>query len=112
MKYSSQESENQQLSLQSLLQNSFFLVLCLPRQVLTSNGAIHHDLQLSPSTCCNPLSTSSSVTSFLVFLSSLFPSILTSIIVIIQNLLVKLKNIFLGLRFYFLLYFCDKGDTY
>src|SRR6218665_1583715 len=34
----------------------FFLVLCLPRQVRTSNGAIHHDPQLSPSTCCNPLS--------------------------------------------------------
>src|SRR6218665_1858350 len=48
----------------------FFLVLCLPRQVRTSNGAIHHDLQLSPSTCCNPLSAYSPVTSFLVFLSS------------------------------------------
>src|SRR6218665_1255908 len=48
----------------------FFLVLCLPRQVRTSNGAIHHDLQLSPSTCCNPLSASSQVTSFLVFLFS------------------------------------------
>src|SRR6218665_818661 len=33
----------------------FFLVLCLPRQVRT---------------CCNPLSSSSSVTSFLVFLFS------------------------------------------
>jgi len=29
----------------------FFLVLCLPSQVRTSNGAIHHDVQLSPSTC-------------------------------------------------------------
>src|SRR6218665_2634361 len=48
----------------------FFLVLCLPSQVRTSNGAIHHDPQLSPSTCCNPLSASSPVTSFLVFLFS------------------------------------------
>src|SRR6218665_350858 len=32
----------------------FFLVLCLPRQVRTSNGVIHHDVQISPSTCCNP----------------------------------------------------------
>src|SRR6218665_3426063 len=48
----------------------FFLVLCLPRQVRRSNGAIHHDPQLSPSTCCNPLSVSSPVTSFLVFLFS------------------------------------------
>src|SRR6218665_2568270 len=49
-----------------------FLVLCLPRQVRTSNGSIHHDPQLSPSTCCNPLSASSPVTSFLVFLFSFF----------------------------------------
>src|SRR6218665_2673100 len=48
----------------------FFLVLCLPRQVRTSNGAIQHDPQLSPSTCCNPLSASSPVTSFLIFLFS------------------------------------------
>src|SRR6218665_233340 len=59
----------------------FFLVLCLPRQVRTSNGAIHHDPQLSPSTCCNPLSASSPVTSFLVPLF-FFPSILPSIIVL------------------------------
>src|SRR6218665_1050759 len=48
----------------------FFLVLCLPRQVRMSNGAIHDDPQLSHSTCCNPLSASSPVTSFLVFLFS------------------------------------------
>src|SRR6218665_1663974 len=45
----------------------FFLVLCLPMQVRTSND---HNPQLSPSTCCNPLSASSPVTSFLVFLFS------------------------------------------
>src|SRR6218665_2511600 len=38
----------------------FFLVLCLPRQVRT---------------CCNPLSSSSPVTSFLVFLFIFFPSV-------------------------------------
>src|SRR6218665_177392 len=48
----------------------FFLVFCLPRQVNTSNGVVHHNVQLSPSTCCLHLSSSSPVTSFSVFLFS------------------------------------------
>src|SRR6218665_378173 len=63
-------SKRQDLFLSFAYCYHFFLVLCLPRQVRTSNGAIHHDPQLSPSTCCNPLSASSPVTSFLVFLFS------------------------------------------
>src|SRR6218665_496553 len=52
-----------------------FLVLWLPRQIHTSNSTIHHDVQISPSTCCNSLSSSISVTSFSVFLfSSILPS--------------------------------------
>src|SRR6218665_3008717 len=45
-----------------------------------SNGAIHHHVQLFPSTCSNRLSSSGLVTSFLVFLFSF--SILPSIIVL------------------------------
>jgi len=45
----------------------FFLVLCLPRQVPTSNDAIRHDDHLSPSTCCNPFPSSSPITSFSAF---------------------------------------------
>jgi len=52
----------------------FFIVLCLPRQVRTSTGATHHDFQLSPSASCNPLSSSSPVTSFSVFLFSFYLS--------------------------------------
>jgi len=51
---------------------SFFLVLCcLHRQIHMSNGAIHRDVQLSLSTCCNRrLSSSRPVTLFLVFVCS------------------------------------------
>jgi len=59
----------------------FFLVLCLPRQVCKSNGTIHHDVQLSPLTCCNPLS-SFSPGNIILGLPLFFPSILPSIIVL------------------------------
>jgi len=35
------------------------MVLSLPRQIRTSNGTVHHDVQLSLSTCCKTLSSSS-----------------------------------------------------
>src|SRR6218665_2007257 len=47
-----------------------FLVLCLPRQIHTSNGTIHRIIQLSSSICCYPLSSSGPITSFSVFLLS------------------------------------------
>src|SRR6218665_595593 len=51
-----------------------FLVLCLPRQVHTSNGTIHRIIQLSSSICCYPLSSSGPITVFLLSFSlSFFP---------------------------------------
>lgn len=57
----------------------FFLsVLSLPRHARTSNDDIRHDVQLSRSTCCNRLSSSSLITTFSIFL--MFPfSIIFSI---------------------------------
>lgn len=52
------------------------LVVCLPMRLrfiyTTSNVAIHHIVLLSPSNCCNPSSSSSPITLFLVLLLS-FP---------------------------------------
>src|SRR6218665_2343986 len=59
---------------------SFFLVLCLPRQIRTSNGVIHHHVQLSSSTSCNIFSSSSNIILILGLPLFFFPSILPSTI--------------------------------